>query len=163
MTGGLKRRAPGGRRAASGETGSSVISAGHPKAALKVSGSRAVSSLPASVNWTAAGAVTPVRDQGGCGSCWTFSTAGAVEGLRALQSGRLEWLSTQQVCSVGCRHAPVVDRPLLIPWRGQLVDCDFNTGDGNGGCNGGDQVAALTWIRQNGGESIYLLVHVERA
>jgi len=50
-------------------------------------------SVPASVDWTTKGAVTPVKDQGQCGSCWAFSTTGAVEGAEFLATGKLNSFS----------------------------------------------------------------------
>ena len=68
--------------------------------------------LPKSVDWRKAGAVTYVKNQGQCGACWSFSAAGALEGLNAISNKKLESLSVQQ-----------------------MIDCagDF----GNQGCDGG--------------------------
>eukprot|EP01099_Mayorella_cantabrigiensis_P001826 TRINITY_DN179_c0_g1_i1.p1 TRINITY_DN179_c0_g1~~TRINITY_DN179_c0_g1_i1.p1 ORF type:complete len:332 (+),score=98.75 TRINITY_DN179_c0_g1_i1:51-1046(+) len=76
-------------------------------------------SLPTTVDWRTAGVVTPVKDQGQCGSCWAFSTTGAVEGVWALKSGKLVSLSEQQ-----------------------LVDCNTN----NSGCNGGWPYIAMQYL-----------------
>ena len=68
-----------------------------------------------SLNWVEAGAVTPVKDQGQCGSCWAFSTTGSLEGAHFVASGELLSFSEQQ-----------------------LVDCAYLK-YGNMGCNGGLQ------------------------
>jgi C1A family cysteine protease len=81
-------------------------------------------SVPTSVDWRSKGAVTGVKDQGQCGSCWAFSTVGAVEGIHAIKSGNLVSLSEQE-----------------------LVDCDTN---GQSGCNGGNMQGAFSWIVKNG-------------
>jgi len=75
--------------------------------------------LADTVDWTTKGAVTPVKDQGQCGSCWAFSTTGGLEGAWQISSGSLKSLSEQQ-----------------------FVDCDKN---GSDGCQGGDMATAFQW------------------
>ncbi|PSS05666.1 Cysteine protease [Actinidia chinensis var. chinensis] len=82
--------------------------------------------LPTSMDWRKAGAVTPVKDQGQCGSCWAFSAIAAVEGITQITTGKLVSLSEQE-----------------------LVDCDVETG--NQGCNGGYMGQAFAFIKKNGG------------
>jgi len=85
--------------------------------------------LPESVDWTAKGAVTPVKDQGQCGSCWSFSTTGAPEGAYFTKYGELPSFSEQQ-----------------------LVDCDsLKNGGSDHGCDGGLMDNAFSWIGKNGG------------
>ena len=57
-------------------------------------------SLPISIDWRLKGVVNNVRDQGQCGSCWSFSGTSAVETAVAIKTGKLYDLSEQQ--SVSC-------------------------------------------------------------
>ena len=87
------------------------------------------STLPETVNWIDNGAVTNVKDQGQCGSCWSFSTTGALEGAYYVKYGMLESFSEQQ-----------------------LVDCDnIRNGGKDLGCKGGLMDNAFTWIGDNNG------------
>jgi cathepsin L len=83
---------------------------------------------PSSIDWTAEGVVTPVKNQGNCGSCWSFSATGCTECRYAIATGNLNSLSEQQ-----------------------LVDCTFGLPYGNLGCGGGEMDAAFKYIQANGG------------
>jgi len=85
--------------------------------------------MATAVDWTAAGAVTGVKDQGQCGSCWSFSATGALESRYQIAKGSLISLSEQN-----------------------LVDCDLITNGGSDlGCHGGLMDSAFAWAQSNGG------------
>lgn len=81
--------------------------------------------LPMEIDWVAKGAVTPVKDQGQCGSCWAFSSTGALEGAWQIATGHMVSFSEQQ-----------------------LVDC-AKFSYGNMGCSGGLQPRAYKYIESN--------------
>ncbi|KAG4072513.1 hypothetical protein HA402_004602 [Bradysia odoriphaga] len=84
-------------------------------------------SLPDQYDWRLYGAVTPVKDQSICGSCWSFGTIGAIEGAFFLRNGgNLVRLSQQA-----------------------LIDCSW--GYGNNGCDGGEDFRAYQWMLKMGG------------
>ncbi|KAM9309803.1 cathepsin K [Pholidichthys leucotaenia] len=90
-----------------------------------------LSRIPKSVDYRKKGMVSPVKDQGSCGSCWAFSSAGALEGQLAKKTGQLIELSPQN-----------------------LVDCVKE----NDGCGGGYMTNAFEYVEENGGidsEEVY--------
>ena len=82
---------------------------------------------PARVDWREKGAVTPVKDQASCGSCWAFSTTGTVESAYAIKTGKLVSLSEQQ-----------------------LVDCARRPDYECAGCGGGWPWSAIDYVSNHG-------------
>ncbi|KAG5893241.1 hypothetical protein JTB14_013403 [Gonioctena quinquepunctata] len=83
--------------------------------------------LPDQFDWRLYGAVTPVKDQAVCGSCWAFGTVGAIEGAYFLKNGgKLVHLSQQA-----------------------LIDCSWLCG--NIGCDGGEVFRSYQWMMELGG------------
>ena len=76
------------------------------------------------IDWTSRRIVSPVKDQGQCGSCWAFSAVAVLESWALLK------------------------KENIILSEQQLVDCSFNYG--NHGCNGGYNYKALAYVRDFG-------------
>jgi C1A family cysteine protease len=85
-------------------------------------------SIPATVDWRQKGAVTPVKDQGVCGSCYAFGSIGSLEGAYQIATGTLISMSEQQI-----------------------VDCAWNDALQVQGCNGGYASVVMQWMINNGG------------
>lgn len=85
---------------------------------------RGLQSYPASLSWRDKGAVTGVKNQGSCGSCYAFSAASAMEGAHQIKTGQLIDFSNQQ-----------------------LLDCTRSYG--NGGCNGGLMSNSFNYLKSH--------------
>lgn len=107
----------------SGKSNSGSTSAGNDQG--RSLGSNDAGEAPDSKDWRKEGAVTPVKDQLKCASCWAFSAVGALEGQFFLKNGLLESLSEQQ-----------------------LVDCSRRFA--NNGCNTGYMTNAFIYTKNDG-------------
>ena len=85
--------------------------------------------LPTSVDWRDKGVVTPIKDQGHCGSCWTFAATECLESKVAIDTGLLFTLSEQEF--VSCVENP--------------EQCG-----GTGGCEGATMELAYEYAMANG-------------
>ena len=86
-------------------------------------------SLPSRVDWREVGAVTPVKSQGLCSSCYSFAATGALEAMNHRKTGVLTALSEQNI-----------------------IDCTLDFGSfGNFGCGGGNVDIAYQYIKENNG------------
>ena len=116
--------------------------------------------LAAEVNWVTKGAVTGVKDQGQCGSCWAFSTTGSIEGARQIAGSGLTSLSEENLveCSKanhGCQGGAMVlgfmyaeENPLMTeaeyPYTsgaGKKGECKYEASKGVGNVGGFEEVS----------------------
>jgi len=117
-----------------------------PNVAAPIAKISAVPKLPATFDWSSKGAITPVKDQGQCGSCWDFSATETIESVCYLAGYPLATLSEQQIldcdsADYGCNggwpynayayviSAGGIESESDYPYTAQDGTCHFNSGD----------------------------------
>jgi C1A family cysteine protease len=122
---------------------------------------RACSPDPTNYDWNSCGVITPVYDQGQCGSCWAFSATETIESYFALDGGQLDNLSMQQIvdCDTtdqGCNGGLPENAYQYVEGAGgldPLSDYPYTAEDGTCAFNSGEVVATVTNYQSLDGES----------
>eukprot|EP01091_Cochliopodium_minus_P017683 TRINITY_DN698_c0_g1_i1.p1 TRINITY_DN698_c0_g1~~TRINITY_DN698_c0_g1_i1.p1 ORF type:complete len:537 (+),score=116.43 TRINITY_DN698_c0_g1_i1:204-1613(+) len=94
----------------------------------KIYHQKSSSAVPTSIDWREKGAVSPIKDQGDCGSCWSFSATGAVESAHFIKNSRMVTASEQY-----------------------LLDCTWEVS--NAACNGGWPFASYDYVLKHNNAS----------
>lgn len=132
--------------------------------------------IPESFDWRDHNAVTPVKNQGSCGSCWAFSTTGNIEGQWAIKKNKLVPLSEQELVDCdklddGCQGGLPTDAYTAImqigglegeadyPYRGRNDKCSFDKSEVRATISGAvnissDEQEMASWLYKNGPISI---------
>eukprot|EP01064_Diplonema_japonicum_P010937 TRINITY_DN1817_c0_g2_i1.p1 TRINITY_DN1817_c0_g2~~TRINITY_DN1817_c0_g2_i1.p1 ORF type:complete len:781 (+),score=216.57 TRINITY_DN1817_c0_g2_i1:53-2395(+) len=108
-----------------------------------------IKAIPESVDWRTKGVVTPIKNQGQCGSCWSFSTTGVIEGAWAMAGNKLQSLSEQELvsCEENCDKCDGGWPYLAIQYvqqHGDATEASYPYVSGNGNvppCTGGHTMA----------------------
>lgn len=111
--------------------------------------------LPPTLDWRHKGVVTPIKNQGLCGACWSFSTVSAIESIVAINHGQLMLLSEQQLvdCSSshGCRGGYIIETLDYIDKNG-LCSGKYQYHGSEGSCNKCNPIVKLNDYRTVSGE-----------
>ena len=158
-------------------TGEELRAAMGSASAVEASSVSSAQDIPDTVDWVTKGAVTPVKNQGQCGSCWAFSATGNIEGQWFLKKGQLVSLSEQNLVDCdkvdhGCEgglpqnayefiyQQNGIDTEASYPYMGIDSSCKFNpntigaTVQQNWTMLQKDETVMATWLASNGPISI---------